>query len=157
MLMTLFPFSFTSTPFIEGGAPGGRIDPEFTCSGADVSPPMAWSALPPNTQSLAIVVDDPDAPGGGFTHWVVYGLPPTTRELHKGRLPAGTKQGMNDFGSLGYRGPCPPPGKPHRYFFTVYAIDEQIAWPSGSAVGELLRGIEGHVLAEAKVFGTFGR
>jgi Raf kinase inhibitor-like YbhB/YbcL family protein len=157
LLMTTSSFTFTATPFIAGGAPGGRIDAEYTCKGPDVSPPLSWAAPPAGAKSLALVVDDPDAPGGVFTHWVVYGLSPTLRELKKGQLPTGAHQGMNDFGSLGYRGPCPPPGKPHRYFFTLYALDLPIDWPAGSSVSELQRGMEGHVLAQAKVYGTFGR
>jgi Raf kinase inhibitor-like YbhB/YbcL family protein len=157
LLMTASSFAITATPFISGGAPGGRIEDEYTCKGADVSPVLAWAAAPAGTKSLALIVDDPDAPGGVFTHWVVYGLPGSLRELKKGQLPLGAQQGVNDFGSTGYRGPCPPPGKPHRYFFTLYALDESIGWPSGSSAGELRRGMEGHILAQAKVYGTFSR
>jgi Raf kinase inhibitor-like YbhB/YbcL family protein len=150
-------FAFTVTPFFAGGQPGGRIEKEFTCEGPDVSPPMAWAAPPSGTQSLTLIVDDPDAPGGLFTHWVLYGILPEARGMRKGQLPPGASEGINDFGTLGYRGPCPPPGKPHRYVFTLYALDEAITWPQGSSVGEIKRAMNTHTLAKAQVTGTFGR
>jgi Raf kinase inhibitor-like YbhB/YbcL family protein len=148
---------FTTTPFLVGGQSGGRIDNEFTCQGADLSPPMTWSAPPSGTQSLTLIVDDPDAPGGLFTHWVLYGIPPETRGLKKGQPAPGASEGLNDFGTLGYRGPCPPPGKPHHYVFTLYALDEAITWPQGSTVGEIKRAMSGHTLGKTQVTGLFGR
>jgi len=157
LLMATASFVFTSTPFFSGGQPGERIEKEFTCQGADVSPPMAWSAPPAGTQSLALIVDDPDAPGGLFTHWVVYGIAAESRGMRKGQLPSGGSEGINDFGTLGYRGPCPPPGAPHRYVFTLYALDEAVTWPPGSTVGEIKRAMGGHTLARTQVTGTYGR
>jgi hypothetical protein len=110
---------------------GGDIPKQFTCSGADVSPALTWSDPPPRTRSLALIMDDPDAPVGTFVHWVVYNLPASARQLPAGvpgnnAIPGGGKQGVNDFPKTGYGGPCPPPGKPHRYFFRLYALDNQL-------------------------------
>jgi Raf kinase inhibitor-like YbhB/YbcL family protein len=157
MIMAAASFAFASTPFTVGGQAGARIETEFTCKGADVSPPMTWSAPPSGTKSLVLIVDDPDAPGGLFTHWVLYGIPADAHGLKKGQVPAGASEGQNDFGTVGYRGPCPPPGKPHRYMFTLYALDETITWVAGSSVGEVKRGMEGHTLAKAVTSGTFSR
>jgi Raf kinase inhibitor-like YbhB/YbcL family protein len=157
LLMAAASFVFTATPFLAGGQPGARVEKEFTCQGQDVSPPMTWSAPPAGTHSLALIVDDPDAPGGLFTHWVLYGISPETHALKKGQLPAGATEGINDFGTLGYRGPCPPPGKPHRYVFTLYALDQAITWPQGSSAGEIKRAMNGHTLDKAQVTGLFSR
>jgi Raf kinase inhibitor-like YbhB/YbcL family protein len=110
---------------------GEEIPAKYTCSGADVSPALSWSEPPANTQALALIVDDPDAPSGSFTHWVLYNLGPQEKELREGipkteQLPGGTLQGRNDFRRVGYGGPCPPPGKPHRYFFKLYALDTKL-------------------------------
>lgn len=143
-------------------APGERIPADFTCDGADRSPPLAWSGLPPGTAALVLIVEDPDASGGLFTHWLLYDLPPDTQELPSGvapepRLPNGAKQGRNDFGTLGYRGPCPPPGRAHRYIFRLYALDRTTGLGPGARRGEVLRAVEGHVLATGELTGQYGR
>jgi Raf kinase inhibitor-like YbhB/YbcL family protein len=157
LLMTAATFSFTSAPFMADGTPGGKIALEYTCEGDDLSPPLSWEAPPAGTKSQALIVDDPDAPGGVFTHWVLYGLAANTRDLRRGMAPAGARQGKNDFGTVGYRGPCPPPGKSHRYVFTLYALDQPLDLPAGASVAELQRAMKGHVVGQAKTHGMFGR
>lgn len=141
---------------------GSRIPSRCTCEGEDVSPPLAWTGVPPEARSLALVVDDPDAPRRRWVHWVVYDLPPTLHGLPAdvppdGALSGGAQQGRNDFGRAGYGGPCPPPGPAHRYVFTLFALDTVLALPAGATRAELSRAMEGHVLATAGLVGTFGR
>ena len=124
--------SITSPEFSEGEV----IPKKFTCDAQDVSPRLEWKEPPANTQSIALIMDDPDAPGGIWVHWVLYDLPANTRELPEGvakqeQLSRGGRQGRNDFGKIGYSGPCPPPGKPHRYFFKVYALDMKLSLKAG--------------------------
>ena len=145
-------------------ADGGPIPRAHTCDGADLSPPLFWHDAPADTKSFAMVVDDPDAPAGTWVHWVVYGLPPAVTNLQSG-LPAeaeitrpfSAKQGTNDFGRLGYGGPCPPPGPAHRYYFRLYALDTDIKLPPGATKAILLNSIKGHVLDEAEMVGMYGR
>src|SRR6059036_3887959 len=117
-------FEVESTAF----QPGGDIPKKFTCDGPDVSPALSWNDPPGAAQSFALIADDPDAPVGTWVHWVIYDLPADTKELAEGiatseTLANGAKQGINDFRKVGYGGPCPPPGLPHRYFFKLYALD----------------------------------
>jgi Raf kinase inhibitor-like YbhB/YbcL family protein len=150
-------FSLTSLAFLDGEP----IPRRYTCDGEDVSPPLAWSGVPPGTKSLALVCDDPDAPLGTWTHWVLYGLPPEADHL-PGHLPThglledGTRQGLNDFGNVGYGGPCPPRGT-HRYVFALYALDAEPPRAPGATVTALRTAVEGHVLASARLTGTYGR
>ena len=142
--------------------PGSEIPVRYTCSGPDVSPPLSWTDMPPGAQALALIVDDPDAPGGTFTHWLVYGLSPTRKELPENlakndRLPDGTVQGRNDFGKIGYGGPCPPPGKPHHYLFRLFALNTVLQVKPGFSRQELESAMKGHVLGEATMLGTFRR
>jgi Raf kinase inhibitor-like YbhB/YbcL family protein len=135
---------------------GEPIPPRHTCDGEDVSPPLAWSGAPQGTRSLALVVDDPDAPGGTFTHWLGWGLDPGAAPLGEGE--AAAVEGRNDFGTSGYRGPCPPPGHGrHRYLVRLYALDADPGVPPGADKGELERGLEGHTLAVAELVGTYER
>ncbi len=142
-------------------APGGEIPRKYTCEGDDLSPELSWSEPPRGTQSFALIADDPDAPSGTFTHWVLYGLRAETRRLaegaSRGQLPAGASQGRNDFGKTGYGGPCPPPGKPHRYFFKLYALDANLGLKPGASKQQLEQAMKGHVLAQSEVVGTFKR
>lgn len=131
------------------------IPRKYTCEGEDVSPPLTFNNLPPGTKSLALVVDDPDAPRGTFDHWIVWNIPPTKVLLEEGGKVS--KQGKNHFGELRYRGPCPPPGKPHRYFFKVYALDTVIDLEQGSSKEQLEEAMEGHVLSRAELVGTYQR
>lgn len=133
----------------------------YTCDGQDISPELRWDAPPPGTQSLALIVDDPDAPSGIFVHWVLYDLPPETRHLPQAVaatpiLPDGGTQGKNDFGKLGYGGPCPPSGV-HRYFFKLYALDRELELKSGATKAQLEAAIDGHILAAAELIGRYAR
>jgi Raf kinase inhibitor-like YbhB/YbcL family protein len=143
-------------------ADGEAIPAQHTCSGADLSPPLTWEGVPLGTRSLALICDDPDAPGKTWVHWVLYGLPAGTTLLPGGlpsdpELADGSRQGVNDFGRSGYGGPCPPPGAPHRYFFKIYALEVELDLPPGASKRELLVAMEGHVLDEGALMGTFER
>ncbi len=138
------------------------IPMRFTCDSANVSPALSWSGIPDATQSLALIVDDPDAPTKTWVHWVIYDLPPTDSALTEGiptepELEDGARQGVNDFGKYGYGGPCPPPGKPHRYYFKLYALDSVPELPDKATKQQLLDAMEGHVLAQAQLMGTYKR
>jgi Raf kinase inhibitor-like YbhB/YbcL family protein len=142
--------------------PGQPIPKKYTCEGVDVSVTLAWTDPPVGTKSLALIADDPDAPMGTWVHWVVYDLPAEARGLPDGvpkqeTLRDGTKQGLNDFGRVGYGGPCPPPGKPHRYFFKLYALDKKIGLPPRATKPQLLDAMKKHILVEAQVMGTYKR
>jgi len=141
---------------------GDRIPAKYTCQGQDVSPPLAWGEPPAGTQSVALIVDDPDAPGGVFTHWVLFNIPPDSRELPEAvptqaELASGALQGKTDFGRTGYGGPCPPPGRPHRYQFTLYALDQPLDSKGGASKKQLLSAMEGHILAQGQLTGTYQR
>lgn len=139
---------------------GEMIPVDFTCEGADMSLPIEWANVPSGTKSLAILMEDPDAPSGNWTHWLVYDLPPSLRRLPAG-IPAaelmsyGGMQGRTDFGKPGYGGPCPPQGI-HRYFFKVYALDKMLGLRPGVSKQELFKAMQGHVLAEGQLTGTYG-
>jgi Raf kinase inhibitor-like YbhB/YbcL family protein len=143
-------------------APGETIPKKFTCDGPDVSPPLVWSDAPPKTQSFALIMDDPDAPAGTWVHWVLYDLPPSVHELAEGvpkheELPNRAHQGMTDFRKVGYGGPCPPPGKAHRYFFKLYALDNSLNLKSRATKADLESAMQGHILAETELVGRYGR
>jgi Raf kinase inhibitor-like YbhB/YbcL family protein len=143
----------TSTAFKEGGMIPGK----YTCDDRDLSPQIAWSGVPAGAKSIALICDDPDAPAGTWVHWVVFNIPATAKELAEGAsMPAGAKQGINDFRKLPYGGPCPPGGT-HRYFFKVYALDSALTLKEGATKGELLRAMEGHVLAQGQLMGKYKR
>lgn len=150
-------FELKSTAFAQGEA----IPRLYTCDGQDISTPLAWSDPPPDTQSFAIICDDPDAPVGNWIHWVLYNLPGNTRSLAENippdaELPDGSRHGTNSWGRLGYGGPSPPGGT-HRYFFKLFALDTVLELLSGAAKEQLLDAMEGHVLAEAELMGVYSR
>ena len=140
---------------------GGSIPKKFTCEAADVSPELTWSGAPEKTQSFALIADDPDAPMGTWVHWVIYDLPPNTSKLPEGvpkqEQAANGAQGKNSSGKIGYGGPCPPPGKPHRYFFKLYALDSKLSLKPGARKPEVEAAMKGHVLAQAELMGKYGR
>jgi Raf kinase inhibitor-like YbhB/YbcL family protein len=143
-------------------SPGGEFPKRETCDGQNTSPQLAWSGAPAGTKSFALILDDPDAPGGTFTHWLVWNIPAGTHELPENlpktvELTDGARQGRNDFGKAGYGGPCPPPGKPHRYFFRLFALDNAPAVKAGAAREELERALQGHILARGELMGRYGR
>lgn len=151
-------FSISSSDFPNGG----DIPKKFTCDGADGSPELSWTEPPAGTQSLALIADDPDAPGGTFTHWVLYNLPASVRNLAANvskvdELPNGARQGRNGFRKIGYGGPCPPPGKPHRYFFKLFALDQKLDLKPGSGKEEVENALQGNTLAKAEIVGKYGR
>ena len=151
-------FQISSSAFDEGQP----IPTRYTADNRNVSPPLLWTDPPAGTLSLALVCEDPDAPRGTWTHWVLFNLPPTTRSLAKGLPPTsptqdGAEQGVNDFGKVGYGGPSPPPGKPHRYFFKLFALDQMLDLPPGASRAQLLSAMKGHVLGEAEIMGTYQR
>ena len=151
-------FSLSSQSFQNGS----DIPKKFTCDGPDVSPQLKWNDPPPNTLSFALIMDDPDAPAGTWVHWVLYDLPADTGELPEGvrkqeQLSSGARQGRNDFGKIGYGGPCPPPGKAHRYFFKLYALDTKLNLKSGATKADLERAMKGRILAQAELIGRYGR
>lgn len=131
------------------------IPSEYTCDGAEKTPPLSWSNIPPEAKSIAIMVDDPDAPKGTFTHWIVTNIPPSDTSLSEaGSLPQGATAAKNDKGSAGYAGPCPPSGT-HHYHFRVYALDKTISKPANRAA--FLKAIDGHVLAQGELVATYER
>jgi Raf kinase inhibitor-like YbhB/YbcL family protein len=138
-------------------ADGSTIPSRYTADGADVSPPLKWSGVPAAAKSLAIICDDPDAPRGTWVHWVAFNLPPTEVEIAEGATTFGGKQGKNDFRKLGYGGPSPPPGKPHRYFFKVFALDTLLDLAEGATKADLEKAMHGHVLASGQLMGKYGR
>lgn len=142
--------------------PGAPIPSRYTCDGEDVSPPLKWTGAPQGTKTFALICDDPDAPIGTWVHWVLWNLPATATGLPEGaeksgQLPAGTSQGTNDFRRTVYGGPCPPGSKPHRYFFKLYALDAVLSLKSGSKKKDLIKAMDGHILAEAELMGTYTR
>jgi len=141
---------------------GGTIPKKYTCDGSDVSPALTWSGAPQGTQGFALIADDPDAPVGTWSHWVLYDLPAGTTSLAESvskvdAPPGGGQQGKNDFGKTGYGGPCPPPGTPHRYFFKLYAVDRRLDLKPGARQKEVERALQGHILAQAELMGKYGR
>jgi Raf kinase inhibitor-like YbhB/YbcL family protein len=135
---------------------GQSIPEKYTCDGKNVSPPIRWSGMPENTKSVALICEDPDAPSGTFTHWVLYDLPAKTTELGE-RSSGSGKHGVNGFGKNGYGGPCPPPGGPHRYFFRVYALDTESLGNAGRSKEDVTAAMKGHILAEGSLMGTYKR
>jgi len=151
-------FTVSSPAFTAGAA----IPAAHTCDGADRSPALTWSGAPAGSKSLALVVDDPDAPAGTWVHWVLYDLPADASGLPEGvardeTLANGGKQGSNDFRKVGYNGPCPPPGKTHRYFFKLYALDAPTALQPRATKEVFLRATQGHVLGQCELIGTYQR
>lgn len=144
--------TITSPAFAEGKA----IPARYTCEGRDINPPLAFGAVPVGTRSLALIVDDPDAPAGTWVHWVVWNIPADTREIEEGGLPAGGLQGMNDFRRNSYGGPCPPSGT-HRYYFKLYALDMTLNLATSTTKAALEKAMQGHVLAQGRLMGTYRR
>ncbi len=134
---------------------GGNIPSKFSCDGANTSPPLQISDVPSGAKSLVLVVDDPDAPSGLFTHWTVWNIPPQTSTIAEGSTPKGV-QGTNDFGKSGYGGPCPPSGA-HRYYFKIFALDRDLDLPSGANRSQLDAAMKGHVIAQGQLMGRYAR
>jgi Raf kinase inhibitor-like YbhB/YbcL family protein len=151
-------FSITS-PLFQAGE---KIPVKYTCDGQNISPPLDWSQGSAGTNSFALIMDDPDSPGGAFTHWVIFNLPPDTRGLPEavpaeGELSNGALQGKNNSGKIGYFGPCPPSGSAHHYRFTVYALDRPLDLAAGASKVQVLQAMQGHILAQGQLVGTYQR
>ncbi len=142
----------TTTAFQEGG----NIPSKFTCDGADANPPLRFEGVPAEAKSLALIVDDPDAPGGLFTHWLVWNIDPKTAAVEENGAPSNSVQGKNDFGKSGYGGPCPPSGT-HRYFFKIFALDRQLDLAAGSKRAQLDAQMRGHIIAQGELMGRYSR
>lgn len=141
---------------------GDSIPARYTDDGQDVSPPLSWEEPPTGTEAFVLIMDDPDAPGGIFTHWILFNLPATVRQLPEGvpsqpELANSARQGRNDFGRTGYGGPAPPPGRPHRYVFTLYALDQPLELKAGATVKQVSAAVGGHILARGQLTGTHQR
>jgi Raf kinase inhibitor-like YbhB/YbcL family protein len=148
----------TSSVFTEGSA----IPAKYTCDGDDISPPLKWSVVPQGAKSLALICDDPDAPGGIWVHWVLYNIPATMTELPEGiptsdSVLGSARQGVTDFRRVGYGGPCPPRGNPHRYFFKLYALDTELSLKPKATKKDVVEAMRDHVLAEGQLMGTYKR
>ena len=141
----------TSSAFQEDGS----IPSKFTCDGGDTSPPLQIAEVPSGAKSLALVVDDPDAPSGLFTHWMVWNISPQNNTIAEGSTPKGV-QGTNDFGKSGYGGPCPPSGT-HRYYFKIFALDRELESPAGTKRSQLDAAMKGHVVAQGELIGRYSR
>jgi len=140
---------------------GEPIPRTYTCDGVNVSPPLEWSGAPGTAKTIAIVCDDPDAPGGTWVHWILYNLPADNIGLVENApasetLKAGGFQGKNDFGKIGYGGPCPPSGT-HRYFFKIFALDSELPLKAGATKAELMKAMAGHTLVQGQLIGTYRR
>ena len=141
---------------------GEPIPVRHACDGEDLSPPLGWTGAPVETRTFALICEDPDAPRGTWVHWLLWNLPADAVELGQGvpprpELPSGARQGLNDGGDLGYGGPCPPPGKPHRYFFRLCALDTALNLPPGVNRSDLEAAMAGHILAQGTTMGTYER
>ncbi len=156
------PLSSTSLQVASTSFKEGQLIPRhYTCDGVNISPPLEWSGVPQSAKTIALVADDPDAPGGTWVHWIFYNLPAANIGLVENlpadeSLKAGGFQGKNDFGKIGYGGPCPPSGT-HHYYFRVYAVDSELPLKAGATKAELLKAMEGHILAQGQLMGTYAR
>lgn len=140
-----------SSPSFHAGA---RVPQRYTCNGRDVSPPLRWAGVPARTRSFALELEDPDAPGGVFTHWLLWNLPPRDRAL--AAHASWPSQGRNSFGRVGYSGPCPPAGPAHHYVFTLFAVDRKLSLPRGASMARLRAALRGHVVGRATLVGIYG-
>lgn len=151
-LLSTGTMKLTSTDFTHEG----QLSARFTCDGEDINPALDIALQPDGAKSLALIVDDPDAPAGTFTHWLVWNIDKRTTRIEANTVPLGSVQGLNDFGRAAWGGPCPPSGA-HRYYFKLYALDTELSLPEGASVLELQDAMTGHVLEEAVIMGTYTR
>ncbi len=150
MAMEIYSNSFNANEYIPS---------KYTCDGADISPHLKWDKFPSNTKSFLLIMDDPDAPVGTWIHWVVYNIPKNVNEFKEGINLAsiGAKSGKNSWGNNNYGGPCPPPGKPHRYFFKIYALDISSDFPEGLTKKEVLEKVNSHIISNSQLIGLYKR
>ena len=164
LLLLIYGFSFAGNFKITSSAfdYGDFIPVKYTCEGDDISPPLQWENVPKGTKSFVLIVEDPDAPMGTFTHWIVYDIPADStgiaEDFPKKPEVNGIKQGINDFGKIGYGGPCPPPGKPHRYFFKLFALDiKSLNIPAGASKSKVIKSLNGHIIGTTQIMGLYKR
>lgn len=150
--ITTTDMQITSTAFEHNQ----NIPSQYTCDGTDMNPPLQISEVPEGTQSLALIVDDPDAPRGDWVHWLVWNIDPSTTEISENSVPAGAVQGLTDFGRNDWGGPCPPSGT-HRYFFKLYALDSALDLSTSAGKADLLSAMEGHILENGELIGLYER
>lgn len=150
MKVTTTTLSLSSSAF----QPNGPIPAKYTCDGENMSPPISIAGVPKNAQSLTLIVHDPDAPRGNWDHWIVWNIKPNTTTIEEGTVPDGAVEGTNDFKQQAYGGPCPPSGT-HRYVFALYALDRELQLASGSQRQELEKAMQGHILDQAELIGTY--
>ncbi len=151
-VLTMESLSISSTAFKYGEG----IPARYSCDGSDVTPPLLFGTPPPSTTTLALIMDDPDAPVGTWVHWVVWNIPAETREIHESSLPSGAIQGKNSWKRNNYGGPCPPSGT-HRYFFKIYALDTALNLSQATTKNDLEQAMQGHILAGGELMGTYRR
>lgn len=144
--------TITSSAFSEGG----KIPKKYTCDDSNVSPPLRIGNVPQNARSVALIVDDPDAPGRTWTHWLVWNIDPRANDIREKSVPPNAVQGTSDFGSANYGGPCPPSGT-HRYYFKAYALDTTLSLSSSTKKAALEKAMAGHIVAEGSLMGTYSR
>ncbi len=149
---TMSEFKISSTAFQNNGF----IPSKYTCDGRDINPPLAIENVPPGTKSLALIVDDPDAPMGTWVHWVCWNIAPNIKEIKENDTPGGAAAGLNDFKRQSYGGPCPPSGT-HRYFFKLYALDTALDLPSGAKKADVEKAMKGHIIAQTQIIGLYKR
>ena len=149
---TMSEFKLSSTAFQNNG----YIPSQYTCDGRDVNPPLVIENVPPGTKSLALIVDDPDAPMGTWVHWVVWNISPVIKDIKENDTPRGAAAGRNDFNRQSYGGPCPPSGT-HRYFFKLYALDTALGLPSGAKKADVEKAMKGHVISQTEIIGLYKR
>ncbi len=142
----------TSSAFSQNGS----IPAKYTCKGDNINPPLSISEVPQNTKSLVLIVEDPDAPGKTWIHWVVYNIDPSVQNINENSVPKGASEGMTDFGKPGYGGPCPPSGT-HRYFFKLYAIDTTLTSNEHPTKQQIEENIKDHIVGQAELMGTFSK
>ena len=139
-------------------ADGGTVPAQFTCDGVGGSPPLEWKGVPRGAEELALLVEDPDAPGGTFVHWILFGIDPGTRSIAAGQKPAGAKQGQNGFSNTDWGGPCPPKGdESHRYVFTLYALSKPLDLAEGASGGDVRSAIDAAAISKGTLTATYGR
>lgn len=148
-------FTMTTSSFLDEG----MLPVVYTCDGKDVPPAFEWTGIPAKTQTFAMIMSDPDAPGGTFYHWIVFNIPAKTTKLEEASqtIPAGALAGTNNFGKKQYNGPCPPKGTAHTYYFTIYALDNKLSLPAGAAGEEVIKSMDTHILGTAKVTAVYSR
>jgi hypothetical protein len=142
----------TSPAFVDNE----RFPSAYTCDGDEISPPLVFHSIPAEAKSLALILDDPDAPGSSFIHWTLWNIPAREQDVATGEIPPGAREGKNTAGGKGYVSPCPPTGT-HRYVFTLFALDAELGLPAGAAPDELRRAMEGHIVEETKLTGLYSR